>query len=88
MHKIFGWRTYGSTISEKNKRLDQILERIRGAGLKLAPEKCDFLKQEVQCLSHVIHKDGVATDPKNKKLDIAKIQAGHSKESVTISGVL
>ncbi len=30
----------------------------------LNPEKCEFVKQELEFLGHIISKDGVKTDPK------------------------
>ena len=54
---------FGSTMDEHNERLDQVLTKIKEAGLKLAPEKCHFLRKEVHYLGHVINATGVTTDP-------------------------
>ncbi|NJR75967.1 MAG: hypothetical protein HC773_24895 [Scytonema sp. CRU_2_7] len=54
---------FGKTVDEHNDRLNQVLKRIKEAGLKLSPEKCTFLKQEVRYLGHIVTKDGIATDP-------------------------
>ena len=44
-------------------RLDQVLERIGIAGLKIAPKKCNFFQEEVLFLGHIVTKDGIGTDP-------------------------
>jgi len=44
-------------------RLREVLERLRGAGLKLKPSKCALLQSEVKYLGHVVSRNGVATDP-------------------------
>ena len=43
--------------------LTRVLERIRGAGLKLKPQKCWFAQKEVEYLGHIMSSDGVRTDP-------------------------
>jgi hypothetical protein len=49
--------------------VDEVLGRIRDAGLKLKPEKCQLLQTEVIFLGHVVSGKGVSPDPTN----IAKI---------------
>ena len=44
-------------------RLQEVLERFKGANLKLKPSKCELLQQEVKFLGHIVSKDGVKTDP-------------------------
>lgn len=60
---------FGSTLQEQISRVDEVLERIRAAGLKLKPEKCHLLQKEVVFLGHVVSGNGVLPDPCN----IAKI---------------
>ncbi len=43
--------------------LQEIFDRLRAAGLKLSPKKCNLFQRQVEFLGHVISKDGVATDP-------------------------
>ena len=45
------------------QRLEEVLKRLRQAGLKLKPKKCELIQKEVKYLGHVVSADGVATDP-------------------------
>ena len=45
------------------ERLEEVLERLRRANLKLKPSKCELLKKEVKYLGHVVSAGGVSTDP-------------------------
>jgi hypothetical protein len=46
------------------EKLERICDKFLEANLKLKPSKCEFFKQQVTFLGHVISKKGVATDPK------------------------
>ena len=43
--------------------LEQVLQRLDAAGLKLKPSKCKVLQKEVKFLGNIVGADGVATDP-------------------------
>ena len=45
------------------QRLEEVLQRLLQAGLKLKPEKCELLQSQVRYLGHVVSPTGVATDP-------------------------
>ena len=45
------------------KHLEQVLQRLQDAGLRLKAKKCLFLRQEVPYLGHVVTKDGIRPDP-------------------------
>lgn len=53
----------GRNLTDHNNNLVDVFERIRNVNLKLNPEKCDFLKQELLYLGHVVSGDGVLPDP-------------------------
>ena len=55
---------FARTIEEQLRRLRTIFERIRSSGLKLSPEKCEFLKREVSYLGYRITEYGTRTDEK------------------------
>ena len=60
---------------EHLKNLDLVLSRIWDAGLKIKPEKCSLLKEEVRYLGHIVSKVGIAADPeKQQKCSICPFQ--------------
>ena len=59
--------TIGKTFGEAVENLQQVLERLRNAGLKLKPKKCDLFAKSVSFLGHIISDEGVATDPEKVK---------------------
>ena len=42
--------TFGKTFDEAVENLQQVLERLRNAGLKLKPKKCDLFAKSVSFL--------------------------------------
>ena len=53
----------GSTFDEHVTRLDEVLDRLGNAGLKLKPSKCHLFKSEVSYLGHVVNEFGIKPDP-------------------------
>lgn len=64
---------YARSLAEHDQKLREILERLRRYKLKLQPEKCEFLRKEVNYLGHVITENGVRPDP-SKIHAVEKIQ--------------
>ena len=58
---------YSETLQQHIEILRKLFERLREANLKLHPEKCIFMKQEVAYLGHIISAEGVKPDPKKIK---------------------
>uniref|UniRef100_A0AAV2IZH5 ribonuclease H n=1 Tax=Knipowitschia caucasica TaxID=637954 RepID=A0AAV2IZH5_KNICA len=54
---------FTSTFEEPEKRLVQVLERLKEFELKLSQEKCKFFQSSVCYLGHVVSEKGVETDP-------------------------
>ena len=54
---------FGSTIQEHNRNLAIVLQRLRERGLKIQPDKCEFLKPELEYLGHVVTADGIKPNP-------------------------
>ena len=54
---------FSRTPEEHIHRLKAVISKLRAAGLKLKPTKCDLFKQQINYLGHVVSKEGVSTDP-------------------------
>ena len=62
---------FGKSPEEQLSRLTAVFEKLRKAKLKLKPSKCNFFKQSISYLGHIVSKDGIATDP-SKVEDVKK----------------
>ena len=58
---------FSSDFDTHLQRLEVVLQRFKGANLKLKPSKCELLQTEVRYLGHIVSKDGVKTDPDKVK---------------------
>eukprot|EP00253_Pinus_taeda_P016502 PITA_16502 len=58
---------YSRTIEEHYEHLRIVLQTLREHQLYAKFSKCDFFKEEIQCLGHVISKEGIAVDPEKIK---------------------
>ena len=54
---------WGKDIAEHDKRLKQVLDRIRGYGMKLNRSKCEFRRNSISYVGHVLTGRGVKPDP-------------------------
>ena len=54
---------YSTSIAVHLKRLEQVFRKLREHGLKIEAEKCQFFKNRVKYLGHVVSSEGVETDP-------------------------
>ena len=54
---------FSQTLEEHVHRLKAVLNKLRAAGLKLKPSKCDLFRKEMKYLGHVLSNEGVSTDP-------------------------
>ena len=59
---------FGRSWEEHLQRLRTVLTWLRKAQLKLHPKKCQFFKQRVVFLRHVVSRHGVSTDPDKIKV--------------------
>jgi hypothetical protein len=55
---------YSSNLDDHFDKMNEVLSRLKNAGLKLKPSKCEFLKDEVVYLEDVVCKDGIKPNPK------------------------
>ena len=55
---------FSRTPEEHLNQLDAVFTKIGEAGLKLKPSKCEFFKQRIAYLGHIVSDKGIETDPK------------------------
>eukprot|EP00253_Pinus_taeda_P015625 PITA_15625 len=58
---------YSRTIEKHYEHLRRVLQTLREHQLYAKFSKCDFFKEEIQYLGHVITKEGIAVDPEKIK---------------------
>ena len=56
---------FGKTFDEHMQRIQQVFQRIKSAGLKLKPEKCNMLQKDVIFLGNVVTDRVVRPSPIN-----------------------
>ncbi|KAL7848206.1 hypothetical protein AOLI_G00229240 [Acnodon oligacanthus] len=57
---------FSRSLSDHLQHLAEVFSRFRATGLKLNPAKCCLAKDHVQFLGHVVSKDSIQPDPRNK----------------------
>ena len=55
---------FSKTREEHLERLGGVFQKLREAGLKLKPSKCEFFKDRIAYLGHIVSKAGIEIDPK------------------------
>ena len=70
---------FSKTPGEHLERLRGVFQKMREAGLKLKPSKCEFFKHRIAYLGHIVSKAGIETDPKK----IADIKEWPQLKTVT-----
>ena len=55
---------FSKTPEEHFIRLRAVFEKLKQVGLRLKPSKCEFFRQELTYLGHVVSKEGIQTDSK------------------------
>ena len=55
-----------STVEEHELLLGRVFKKMKEVGLQLNPEKCAYRKSEITFLGHIIRKDGVRADVKDR----------------------
>ena len=70
---------YSKTPEEHIERLTGVFEKLSKVGLKLKPSKCEFFKERISYLGHIVSRDGIETDPRK----IASVKHWPHPETVT-----
>ena len=52
----------GQTFTEHLHAIEQVFIRLKNANLKLRADKCQFAKQKIKFLGHIVSADGIHTD--------------------------
>lgn len=67
---------HSENFEEHCKTIKKLFQRLKEANLVLQPDKCEFLKKEINYLGHIINEEGIKPDPKKieavKKMPIPK----------------
>ena len=71
---------YSKTPEEHIERLTSVFEKLSKAGMKLKLSKCEFFKEKISYLGHIVSRYGIETDPKKK---IASVRHWPHPETVT-----
>ncbi|KAJ3641514.1 hypothetical protein Zmor_028019 [Zophobas morio] len=53
----------GKTFDDHLKNLEEVLERMEKARLKLNPKKCSLFQKRVEFLGHIVSEKGIETNP-------------------------
>jgi transposase len=53
----------GKTLQEHMENLKEVFRRLRAANLKINKDKCEFFKEDLKYLGHVVSRQGIHTDP-------------------------
>ena len=56
---------FSKDLDDHIEQLEKVFRAHWDAGIKLAPAKCQFFREEIEFLGHVVSKDGIKTSPKN-----------------------
>ena len=55
---------FSTMPEEHNERLRGVFEKLSAAGLRLKPSKCEFFKQKITYLGHIVSKHGIEREKK------------------------
>ena len=58
----------GKSFRDMVWNLEQVLDKLQGANLKLKPRKCTLFAKEVEFLVHVVSEAGIKTDPRKTEV--------------------
>ena len=54
---------FSRSMEEHVKHVREVFKRLRNAGLKLKPSKCQFGLSEVKVLGYIVNSSGITSDP-------------------------
>ena len=71
---------YGKTQEEHDERLHGVLKRIASAGGTLNKDKCEFSKDTLTFLGHIVGRQGVSSDPEKTRAIVNMEEPKNLKE--------
>ena len=74
---------FSQTFSEHMDQLRQVFTKLRQHNLKLKPEKCSFLKRQLEFLGHSVSTQGIQPQP-SKIEAISKMPAPKSLRDIQV----
>ncbi|XP_041971651.1 uncharacterized protein K02A2.6-like [Aricia agestis] len=74
--------------SQLRSRLIAVLERLEAAGLTLQLNKCEFFKNEIQYLGHIIDKNGIRKSPEKIKAIVEAPKPSNVSELQSFLGLV
>ena len=54
---------FSRTVEKHLERLREVFQRFKDANLKINPINCEFFRQKVHFLGHIVSREGIETDP-------------------------
>uniref|UniRef100_A0A7E4VZN6 RNA-directed DNA polymerase n=1 Tax=Panagrellus redivivus TaxID=6233 RepID=A0A7E4VZN6_PANRE len=78
----------GRSDEEHLHHVDQVLERLKTAGLKLRLDKCEFFMPEIQYLGHIVDASGVRPVPDKVKATVMMPEPKNLKELQSFIGMV
>lgn len=59
---------FASSLQEHEQKLTEVFTRLKQHGLKVQPDKCEFMRKEVAYLGHIISDQGVKPNPEKVRV--------------------
>ena len=79
---------HGSSMEEHVTRLEAVLKRISGSGIKLNKDKCKFRQSSITFLGHVIDENGIRACPNKVKAVIDMMPPMNTSELKSFMGMV
>jgi hypothetical protein len=71
----------GEILKERNLKLRDVFQKLREYNLKIEPDKCEFFKEELNYLGHVVTSEGVKPDSEKIK-DVVEFPTSRTEKNI------
>jgi len=78
---------FSKTKEEHTQHVQKVLERLTKENLRLKPEKCEFYKQEVEYLGHIVTPEGLQMNPDKIKAILEYPAPTNVREILSFQGL-